>query len=124
MAKEDCQPPLKAMRWIGSAKDDLSAMSHDVKDEVGFSLEQVQAGKTPTNSGQMKGKLRSVREIRADDVAGSYRALYTTQIGDIVYVLDVFQKKSKSGIATPRRDLDRIEKRLKTAREHYEQTKR
>ncbi len=99
-------------------------MPQDIKDDIGFALERVQAGKTPTNSEPMKGKLRDVREIWADDEGGTYRAMYTTEIGDVVYVLDAFQKKSKSGIATPQRHLDRIEQRLKLAREHYEKTKR
>lgn len=45
--------------------------------------------------------------------------MYTTTIGDIVYVLDVFKKKAKKGIAPPQKDLDRIEQRLKAARENY-----
>ena len=42
--------------------------------------------------------------------------MYTVKIDDDIYVLDFFQKKSKSGIATPQADLDRIEQRLKQAR--------
>jgi phage-related protein len=37
-----------------------------------------------------------------------------------VYVLDVFQKKSKKGAQTPPGTIDRIKKRLKAAAEHYE----
>ena len=86
---------LKGVRWIASAKDDLSAMPQDIKDDIGFALEQVQTGKTPTNSGAMKGKLRDVREIWADDEGGTYRAMYTTEIGDVVYVLDAFRRNRK-----------------------------
>jgi phage-related protein len=42
--------------------------------------------------------------------------MYTVKIDDDIYVLDFFQKKSKSGKATPQADLDRIEQRLKQAR--------
>lgn len=45
--------------------------------------------------------------------------MYTTEMAGVVYVLDAFKKKSKSGVATPREDLDRIRERLKKAREHY-----
>jgi phage-related protein len=43
------------------------------------------------------------------------------KIGDVIYVLDAFQKKSKKGDETPKRDLDRIRDRLKQAREHHAQ---
>jgi phage-related protein len=52
------------------------------------------------------------------------RSTYTITLGDIVYVLDAFQKKSKSGIATRHIDLDRIERRLKQAKGHYEERQR
>jgi len=32
-----------------------------------------------------------------------------------------FQKKAKSDIATPKRDLDLLERRLRAARKHYEE---
>jgi phage-related protein len=52
-----------------------------------------------------------------EDETGAYRLTYTTKIGDRLFVLDFFQKKSKSGKATPQPDLDRIRLRLKKARE-------
>jgi phage-related protein len=61
----------------------------------------------------MSGDLRDVLEVRADDDGCTHRLMYTTTIGDVLYVLDFFQKKSKSGIAAPKADLDRISQRLK-----------
>ncbi len=69
----------------------------------------------------MRGDLREVTEIRVKGPSATYRAMYTTKIGDKVYVLDVFQKKSKNGIATPKKDLDRVRQRLKWAREYGEE---
>lgn len=71
----------------------------------------------------MKGNLREVIEIAVDDDSGdrTYRTTCTTKIGEIVYVLHAFQKKATSGINTPKRELDLIERRLKTARWHYEE---
>lgn len=72
---------------------------------------------------QMKGDLRDVIEIRADNEIGdsTFRAMYTVKLGEVVYVLHAFQKKSKKGHETPRRDLDLIRLRLREARKHYEQ---
>jgi phage-related protein len=55
-----------------------------------------------------------------DNRGGTYRAVYTLKFDGVVYVLDVFQKKSKKGKATPKMDMDRIRTRLAAAREHYE----
>jgi phage-related protein len=57
----------------------------------------------------------SVLEVIESDNRSSYRAVYTVQFSDAVYVLHVFQKKSKSGIATPKPDMELIEARLKQA---------
>lgn len=43
------------------------------------------------------------------------RAVYTVRFKDAVFVLPCFQKKSKSGIATPKADLEIIHARLKVA---------
>jgi phage-related protein len=57
-----------------------------------------------------------------DDFDGdTFRAIYTVRFTKAVYVLHAFQKKSKHGIATPKTELDLIDKRLKRAREDYKQ---
>jgi phage-related protein len=42
-------------------------------------------------------------------------AVYTVRYAMAIYVLHVFQKKSKRGKATPQRDIDLIKERLKRA---------
>ena len=59
----------------------------------------------------------SVIEIVEDYDGDTYRAVYTVKFAEAIYVLHAFQKKSKSGIATPKHDLDLIEERLKRAKE-------
>ena len=49
------------------------------------------------------------------DEGGAYRAVYTVKFAEAVFVLHCFQKKSKSGIATPKTDMDIIRARLKVA---------
>jgi phage-related protein len=106
--------------WVASTKKDLKATPEEVQDKVGYALELVQAGEEPTNAEQMKGALRDVWAIKVEDDDGAtYRTTYVTVLGDDVYVLDTFKKKSTKGIATPQKDLDRIENRLKRAREIY-----
>jgi len=54
-----------------------------------------------------------------DESGSTYRAVYTVKYEGIVYVLHVFQKKSKAGIKTPAEEIDKIRNRLKEAQKHY-----
>ena len=47
-----------------------------------------------------------ILEIRENDRSGTYRVIYTIEMEDFVFVLHAFQKKSKSGISTPKQELD------------------
>jgi phage-related protein len=57
-----------------------------------------------------------VMEIAANDERGTWRAVYTVSIGDSIYVVHAFQKKSKVGIATPKSEMELIRQRLKQLR--------
>ena len=54
-----------------------------------------------------------------DEDGDTYRAVYTVRFAGVVYVLHAFQKKSKKGIETPKRDIEVIKMRLKLAEAHY-----
>jgi len=56
-----------------------------------------------------------VLEVVEDDADGTYRAVYTVRFQEAIFVLHCFQKKSKSGIATPKKDMETIRLRLKAA---------
>jgi phage-related protein len=58
-------------------------------------------------------------EIIDDYDGDTYRAVYAVRFEGVVYVLHAFQKKSKSGIATPRKDLALIDVRLRRAEKDY-----
>ena len=65
-----------------------------------------------------KGLGSGVYEL-VDHRGDTFRAVYTVRVGDAVHVLHAFQKKSKSGIATPQPDVELIEKRLKAVLARY-----
>jgi len=57
-----------------------------------------------------------------DDFDGdTYRAVYTVRLAGVVYVLHAFQKKSKSGIETPKSEIDIIKARLARAKQHCDE---
>lgn len=116
--------PEKPVVWMGSSKRDLLDLSEDVQDTFGYAIDLAQRGGRHPNAKPMKGTLRWVTEVAADDGSGTYRAMYTVHCKGIVYVLHVFQKKSKTGRATPRADLEVIERRYRAAQQHYEELRR
>lgn len=110
----------KELIWIGSSKDDLSAFPDDVKLVMGFALRMAQHGGKHQRAKPLKGyKGAGVMEIVDDFDGDTYRAVYTVRFEGVVFALDAFQKKSKTGIATAKADVDRIKTRLKKAEEFY-----
>jgi phage-related protein len=111
----------KPLFWIGATLEDISAFPLQVKRVMGFALRQAQQGGKHIHAKPLKGnKGASVLEIVETFDTNTYRAVYTVKFRSAVYVLHVFQKKSKTGIKTPQPDLKLIEQRLKLAQEHYE----
>ena len=108
------------MVWIGSSRRDLRAMPEDVRRNIGQALYTAQQGETDPSAKPLKGFGGArVMEIVERDANGAYRAVYTAQFGDTIYVLHAFQKKSKRGIATPKQEIDLIRKRLADAERDY-----
>lgn len=113
-------PPLKPIAWIGSSLDGLRKFPDDVQQSIGFALYRAQLGKKHPDAKPLKGfKGAGVLEVVENFDGDTYRAVYTVKFEGIVYVLHAFQKKSKRSIATPKQDIELIEKRLKWAKEDY-----
>ncbi len=115
----------KPLVWIGSTLKDLRAFPEEVKDVMGFALSEAQAGGKHPDAKPLKGyKGAGVLEIVDDFDGDTYRAVYTVKMKGVVYALHAFQKKSKTGKATDKTDLEMIERRLKLAHEDYGRRKR
>lgn len=112
---------LKEVAWIGSAKKDLRDFPKNVQREIGFALHQVQEGKHPMQAKPLHGLGSGILEIVCDYDTNTYRAVYAVKLGDRVFVLHTFQKKSKSGIKTPKQDIDLIKQRLAIAKAYERQ---
>lgn len=113
--------PRKPLKWIGSAKRGLDAMPEDVKDVFGHAIDLAQAGGKHRDAKAMSGfGSAGVLEVVEDYRSDTYRAVYTVKFAGWIYVLHCFQKKSKSGIKTPKEDLALIKVRLKAAKLDYE----
>ena len=119
------KPKIKPIAWIGSALKDMQALPEDVKDVFGFALHLAQCGGKHPDSKPLKGFAGAgILEVVEDYNSDTYRAVYTVRYADVVYVLHVFQKKSKKGIATPKEEIDKIKARLKMAEEIHRNKER
>jgi phage-related protein len=111
---------LKPCFFVGASKKDITALPCDIRTQFGHSLYEVQLGLEPFSAKALHGfGGRSVLELVEDYDGNTYRAVYTCRFSDAVYVLHVFQKKSKKAIATPKHEIDLIKVRLKSAEAHY-----
>ena len=92
------------------------ALPPDVRRRFGYALSLAQMGDQDDAAKALKGfGGAGVLEVVEDDAGGTYRAVYTVKFAEAVFVLHCFQKKSKSGISTPKPDMDIIRTRLKVA---------
>ena len=110
----------KPLFWVASSLNDLLAFPEKVKKKIGAALSVAQFGGKHPSAKPWKGAGSVVFEIVEDYRSDAYRAIYTVKFADAVYVLHAFQKKSPSGIRTPRRDVELVAQRLKQAQEEYE----
>lgn len=108
--------PLKPVIWIGSSRKDLRAFPDPVQDHMGYALYVAQCGgkhrdtKTLTGFGGA-GVVEIIKDYRGD----TFRTVYTLRYAGVVYVRHAFQKKSKTGRATPKRDIALVKHRLREA---------
>ena len=109
--------PEKPVIWIGSSRRDIQDLPEDVQDEMGYVLHLIQNGEWDSSIKPLKGRdLSGVYEIRTDYDSDTYRAVYAVNLGSRIFMLHVFQKKSKRGSETPKPDMEKIRIRLQEAR--------
>ena len=108
------EPPLRTVVWIGPTRKELKTFPRPVQRAVGLALYAAQLGEMPPDAKPLKGfSGAGVVELVEDHRGDTCRAVYTVRFATRIYVLHVFQKKSKHGIVTPKAELDLIRERLK-----------
>ena len=111
---------IKPVVWIGNTKADLTSFPEDVKDAMGYALYIAQRGGKHVGAKPLRGfGGAGILEIVENHAGDTYRAVYTVRLAGRIYVLHVFQKKSKSGIKTPKPEIELIKSRLKRADEEH-----
>ena len=106
---------IKPIVWVGSSYDDLIALPREVQNDIGYALWIAQTGGKHDQAKPLRG-FAGVMEIVSRYQTDTYRAVYVVNLDDRLYVLHTFQKKSTRGIATPKKELATIARRLRQAK--------
>jgi phage-related protein len=93
---------MKPVKFLGDSREVVRSFPDTPRHDLGIQLGRVQRGEEPTSWKPMKTIGAGVRELRVRDESGAFRLVYTMNIGDYIYVLHAFQKKTQ---ATPKRDI-------------------
>jgi phage-related protein len=109
------EPSLRPVIWVGSSRKDLRQLP-ELQDRIGYALYIAQRGGKHRDAKALSGfGGAGVVEIVEDYRGDTFRGVYTLRYAGMVFVLHIFQKKSKTGRETPRRDMDLIKQRLREA---------
>lgn len=119
-------PVIRPLIWLGNSKENLRDFPDGAQKLLGDELQLTQFGGMPKDAKPFKGVGSGVVEIALRYASDAYRVVLALQIGRRIYVLHAFQKKSKKGIETPKRDVDLVKQRYAEAKElahEYEKAK-
>lgn len=112
-------PEPKPCRWVGSSLDDLRSFPERVKRDMGMALMYAQAGHRVAATRTLKGFGPGVIELVTNHDGDTWRCICLLRLKGVIYVLHAFQKKSKTGIRTPQKELDLIRRRIAVAESDY-----
>jgi len=110
------EPSLKPVVWVGSSLRDLREFPEPIQDQMGYALYVAQRGGKHRDAKALGGLGGAgVLEVVTDYRGDTFRAVYTVRYAATVFVLHAFQKKSKTGRKTPRREIELVKQRLREA---------
>lgn len=111
--------------YMGDTEKTLRGLPGPVKDLFNAALDDAKHGETHPNVKAYHGYSGiTVQEVVKRHMGNTYRALYTARLVHAVYVLDIFQKKSKESRETPKEDKERLDGRFKMAKQRDEELER
>ena len=110
-------PVLRPLVWLGNSKRNIQAFPKGAQKIIGDELQLIQFGGMPKDAKPFKGVGSGVIEIALRYEGDAYRTVVALQLGEKIYVLHAFQKKSKKSRATPKQDVELIKQRYAQAKE-------
>ena len=107
----------RPVQWMKAARRDFEDFPQGARDDLLDALTAIAEGGHPSIAKPLTGLGSGVMELALRHRGDAFRVVYALQIGADIWVVHAFQKKSKSGIATPRQEIDLVRDRLKRLRE-------
>lgn len=105
---------MKAVRFVGTSREDLAAFPESVRRRAGYDLFMVQFGRAPADFKPMPRVGSGAYEIRVRDEAGAFRVIYVARFARAVYALHAFQKTTRK---TPPADIELAARRYRLIEE-------
>ena len=103
----------RPISWIKGARKDFEDFPQGAQLDMARALTVLAEGRMPDIAKPLTGFGSGVMELALKHRGDAFRVVYALQIGDDIWVIHAFQKKSKTGIKTPKQELDLIHERLK-----------
>jgi phage-related protein len=103
--------------WVKAANRDFMSFPVRAQQRADQALTIIAEGATPDIAKPLSGLGTGVWELTIKERGDAYRVVYALQLGDDIWVVHAFQKKSKSGIATPKHEIDLVRERIKRLKE-------
>ena len=107
--------------YLGSSKKDAEKLPQEVKDLFSTALKMALNGETHEDAKPYKHHGSGVFEVVGDYLSSTFREIYTVRYKEVVFVIHIFQKKSKKGSEVPKEDKELIEQRMKWADQIYKE---
>lgn len=107
----------RPISWIKAARKDFEDFPYEAQLEVRRSLTVVAEGGWPDIAQPLKGSRSGAIELALRSGSDTFRLVYAWHLGSDIWVIHAFQKKSKTGIKTPKAEIDLVYARLKRLRE-------
>ena len=107
----------RAISWLKGALRDYQDFPATARAVAEDALTQIAEGGKPDIAKPMIGLGSGVWELAIRARGDAYRVIYALQLAEAIWIVHAFQKKSKSGIATPKPEIDLVKERLKRLKE-------
>src|ERR1700722_319281 len=107
----------RPISWIKGARKDFEDFPRGAQLDMARALTILAEGRMPDIAKPLTGFGSGVMELALRYRGDAFRVVYALQIGDDIWVIHAFQKKSKSGIKTPKQEIDLIHERLRRLKE-------
>lgn len=109
---------MRSISWVKAAQRDFDRFPAAVQDEIFDALSMISEGRKPDRAKPLTGLGSGVLEIAIKHRGDAWRVVYAVQVGRDIWVVHAFQKKSTSGVATPKHEIDVVRERLKRLKEN------